>query len=102
MTDFAIYIGPSEYLNKLIQANGRSNKDISINNTLYTHLYDDIGVNIETKRTGEDLRDAQYKLQTSASYADCFCLLAAVTCCLHPFEKVVERRLLRSCVKNKF
>ena len=59
-------------------------------------------VNIETKRTGEDLRDAQYKLQASASCADCFCLLAAVTCCLHPFEKVVERRLLRSCVKNKF
>lgn len=39
--DFAIYIGPSEYLNKLIQAEGRSKKDMSINHTLFTHLYDD-------------------------------------------------------------
>lgn len=34
MIDFAIYIGPSEYLNKLIQAEGRSKKEMSINHTL--------------------------------------------------------------------
>ena len=32
--------------------------------SFYTPLRRPIGVNIETKRTGEDLRDAQYKLQT--------------------------------------
>ena len=41
MIDFAIYTGPSEYLNKLTQAKGRPNKDMSINHTLYTRLYDD-------------------------------------------------------------
>jgi hypothetical protein len=64
MIDFAIHIEPSNNLNGLIQAHGRSKQEMSISHTLYNPLRRrPIGVNIETKRTGEDFRDAQYKLQ---------------------------------------
>ncbi|KAF2835750.1 hypothetical protein M501DRAFT_1019737 [Patellaria atrata CBS 101060] len=64
MVDFAIHIEPPERLKELIEEHRRGKMDTSINHTLYGPLCArPIGVNIETKRTGEDLEDAKYKLQ---------------------------------------
>ncbi|KAI9888097.1 MAG: hypothetical protein M1823_000032 [Watsoniomyces obsoletus] len=64
MVDFVLNIEPSTELDDKIYRWGLGKEDISINQTLYTPLWNrPIGVNIETKRPGEDLLDAQRKLQ---------------------------------------
>ena len=63
---------------------------MSINHTLYTPLRRrPISVNIETKRTGEDLRDAQYKIQIW-----CAAQFAKIE------ELIRERRELRQTAEN--